>query len=167
MHHTVLQADALLTRAHATDDQSTGQQTHAPGSCLNTGKRSLGATFRSITARSRGAAVSARSASGLTAQQDLSVSNRQLSTNSADDMDSTLAGSSDNSRSSSYSSQSGSSYSSRSSSPLPNKDTPVAQVHHAQEEEGRQEVTMFCNAAAACCWHHMTGLIHMGHFANL
>ena len=142
----MLQADALLARAQNADHHSSGQQAHTPSSCLNTGKRSLGETFRSITDRSRGTAVSARAAPALTSQQGLSVSGRQRSTSSADDLCSTLAGSSEDSRSSPYSSQSGSSYSSRSGSPSPKEGAAAAQVSPALEAEAGPTHNLQCSS---------------------
>lgn len=104
---------------------------------MDTTQFSLRDAFQSLTDRSRGTAVSARTASW----QPLSASARHLDVEGADGVSHASPSSPEDSMSSTYStSESGSSCSSRSGSPTPDEDGPEFQPELAQQAESSSEV---------------------------
>ena len=136
-----LQADLALASAQNTSRSHSGLQPSSLAQFLEAGNFSVSDAFQALTNRSKGAAASARSASGLPAGQLMSALERQ-SVGGADEVGNALPSSSEDSRSSAYSSQSGSSCSNGSSPRASNDSRPDAQAELARAAESRPEVRL-------------------------
>lgn len=140
-----LQADLALASAQNTSRSHRGQQTtHS----LDTQGFSLRDAFQSLTDRSKGTAVSARSA----CWQPSFASARRPDIECADDMGHAPPSSPEDSRSSSYStSHSGSSCSGRSNSSSSDDDGSEASAEHAQGAASGSEVMLALFTTAVAC----------------